>query len=75
MVEAITFIVENCSETGGYVARWDEPLGRGGITTQGDTISELQEMISDAVRGFFEPDEMPDQVKLHFSNDPILQVA
>jgi len=75
MIEEITFIVETCDETGGYVARWDDPLGRGGITTQGDTLAELQEMISDALRGFFEPNELPDQVRLHFSKDPILQVA
>jgi predicted RNase H-like HicB family nuclease len=75
MNEEITFIVEPCEVGGGYVARWDDPLGRGGITTQGDSLSELQEMVSDAVAGFFEPDEKPRRVKLHFAKDPVLQMA
>ena len=40
----ITFHVEPCAETGGYVARWDAPKG-GGITTQGDSFAELDAMI------------------------------
>jgi hypothetical protein len=47
-----TFSVTSCAETGGYVARWDDPAG-GGITTQGDTIAELEAMIRDAVIGYF----------------------
>lgn len=75
MNEEITFIVEPCGETGGYVARWDDPLGRGGICTQGDTLGELQTMIADAVGGFFEANEVPKRVKVHFASDPVLQVA
>ncbi len=71
MNEAITFIVEPNGETGGYVARWDDPLGRGGITTQGDTLGELQTMIADALSGFFEPGEVPCQVKVHFPQQPL----
>jgi predicted RNase H-like HicB family nuclease len=52
----ITFQVEPCQETGGYVARWDDPRG-GGITTQGDTLAELQTMVADAVGGYFEANE------------------
>ncbi len=63
MSAEITFTVEPCHETSGYVARWDDPLGRGGITTQGDSLSELQEMVADAVQGFFETDEEPPQVR------------
>ena len=37
----ITFRVEACAETGGFVARWDDPAG-GGITTQGDSLAELR---------------------------------
>jgi predicted RNase H-like HicB family nuclease len=48
----ITFQVEPCRETGGFVARWDAP-GGGGITTQGDSLTELHAMISDAVGGNF----------------------
>jgi predicted RNase H-like HicB family nuclease len=50
----ITFQVESCAETGGYVARWDGAPGTGGITTQGETIDELQAMIADAVGAYFE---------------------
>jgi hypothetical protein len=32
----ITFLVESCAETGGFVARWDDPAG-GGLTTQAGT--------------------------------------
>ncbi len=41
-----------CEDTGGYVARWDDPEG-GGITTQGDTFAELDAMVRDAVEGYF----------------------
>ena len=44
----IIFQVEPCVETGGYVARWDAGAGAGGITTQGETLAELQGMIADA---------------------------
>jgi predicted RNase H-like HicB family nuclease len=74
MAEEITFAVELCPETAGYVARWDDPKG-GGITTQGDTLGELQAMVTDAVSGFFDPKESPLRIKLHFSEDPVLQVA
>lgn len=75
MNDQITFNVEACEETCGYVARWDDPLGRGGITTQGDSLAELQEMIADAVQGYFEPDETPNRVSLHFATDPVLQLV
>jgi hypothetical protein len=32
-------------------------------------------MVADAVAGFFEPDEKPRRVKLHFAKDPVLQMA
>ena len=70
----ITFQVEPCGETGGYVARWDAPEG-GGITTQGDSLAELDAMITDAVGGYFEPEKRPKRVRLHFSEDPVLAVA
>jgi predicted RNase H-like HicB family nuclease len=56
------------------VARWDAP-GGGGITTQGDSFAELDTMIADAVGGYFEPEERPKRIRLHFSQDPILAVA
>ncbi|MEW6303479.1 MAG: 2-oxoisovalerate dehydrogenase [Verrucomicrobiota bacterium] len=70
-MEEITFRVEPCRETGGFVARWDAP-GGGGITTQGDTLAELHAMIADAVGGYFEESERPHRVRLHFSEDPVL---
>jgi predicted RNase H-like HicB family nuclease len=70
----ITFRVEPCAETGGYVARWDDPAG-GGITTQGDSLAELQSMVSDAVSGYFADAKAPDRVRLHFVQDPIIAVA
>jgi hypothetical protein len=73
-MKEITFDVEPCAETGGYVARWDAP-GGGGITTQGDSFAELDSMIADSVSGYFEPGQRPKQIRLHFSKDPILAVA
>jgi predicted RNase H-like HicB family nuclease len=73
-VAEIIFRVEPCAETGGYVARWDAPEG-GGITTQGDSFAELDAMITDAVGGYFEPEQRPKSVRLHFAEDPVLAVA
>jgi hypothetical protein len=70
----IVFDVEPCAATGGYVARWDAP-GGGGITTQGDSFGELDVMIADAVAGYFEAAQRPRSVRLHFSQDPILEVS
>jgi predicted RNase H-like HicB family nuclease len=68
----IVFTVTPCRETGGYVARWDDLPERGGISTQGETLSELEEMIADAVSGYFESADRPRKVKLHFIEDPVL---
>ncbi len=70
----ITFRIEPCQETGGFVARWDAP-GGGGITTQGDSLSELHTMLADAVSGYFEPAERPKTVRLHFVQDPVLALT
>ena len=70
----ITFRIEPCGETGGFVARWDAPEG-GGITTQGDTLAEIQAMIPDAVSGYFEPDDRPARLRLHFVEDPVVAVG
>jgi predicted RNase H-like HicB family nuclease len=71
----ITFTIEPCHETGGYVARWDDAPGRGGITTQGDSFADLQLMVLDAVNGYFAPTERPSQVRMHFLEDPVLSLA
>ena len=61
----IVFNVTARRETGGYVARGDDLPDKGGITTQGETLSELEEMIADAVSGYFESLDRPQTVKLH----------
>ena len=73
-MKEIRFIVEVCPDSGGFVARWDDPKG-GGITTEGDTLAALHNMIADAVMGYFDPGTHPRQVRLHFSEDPILALA
>ena len=73
-MKEITLQVTPCHETGGYVARWDDANG-GGITTQGDTLEELNLMVGDAVRGYFEPGQHPRRVRLHFVEDPALVLA
>ena len=70
----IKFRIESCQETGGYVARWDDPKG-GGITTQGDNLSELHVMIADAVKGYFEPGQQPGRIRLHFVEDPVFALS
>lgn len=59
----LVFEVTSCSETGGYVARWDDPAG-GGIATQGDTFAELDAMVLDAVEGYFADRAKPSSVRL-----------
>jgi predicted RNase H-like HicB family nuclease len=71
----ITFIVEPCPETGGFVARWDDAPGKGGITTQGDSFAELDDMVTDAVSGYFEPAQRPRRVRLHFVEDPVVSLV
>lgn len=69
----LTFQVEHDLEDGGYVAFADTQSGR--ITTQGETLEELKEMILDAIHGYFidKPEEMPKSIRLHF--EEILAVA
>ena len=74
LILEITFSVEPRAETSGFVARWDDPAG-GGITTQGDTLAELQTMVSDAVGGDFADGQAPSRVRLHFVQDPVFALA
>lgn len=48
----IRFVVSSCDETGGFVARSDDPSG-GCICTQGESTADLEEMLRDAVEGYF----------------------
>lgn len=70
----IRFDVSRCDETGGFVARWDDPSG-GGITTQGDSIADLEAMVRDAVEGYFAEGGKPLRIQLHFVEDPLLVLA
>ena len=71
----ITLTVK-AAEEGGFVATWDDPRG-GGIATQGDDLRDLQEMVRDAVEGYFRAAGMkpPRNVRLHFVEDPALSIA
>jgi predicted RNase H-like HicB family nuclease len=71
----ITLQVERDEASGWYVASWDAPDGKGGITTQGRDLRELQTNVQEAVRCHFERETMPRQIQLHFATDPVLTAA
>ena len=71
-MDEIVFQVETCEESGFLVASWDSPAGRGGITTQGKDLRELQHQVTDAVRCHFDPGDNPSKIQLHFIEDPVL---
>ena len=64
------------AEEGGFVATWDDPRG-GGIATQGEDLRDLQDMVRDAVEGYFQAAGAlpPRTVRLHFVEDPALAIA
>ena len=64
------------AEEGGFVATWDDPRG-GGIATQGEDLRDLQDMVRDAVEGYFQATGAvpPRTVRLHFVKDPALAIA
>jgi len=76
-VREITFTVEHDEDSKVLVASWDDPSGKGGITTQGEDLRELQEMIQDATLGYFRAlgVKAPNTVRLHFATDPQLALA
>ena len=46
------------------------------IFTQGDSIKELKEMISDAVKCHFDnSSEMPKMIRLHYLKDEVFVIA
>ena len=71
----ITFTVERDEESSLLVAVWDDPSGRGGITTQGGDLRELQDMVKDAVVCYFDEGKAPPHILLHFVSDPVLATA
>jgi hypothetical protein len=76
-MQEITFTVERDEEGACFVATWDDPSGKGGITTEGGDLRELQEMIRDAATGYFRAAGVPapSRVRLHFVTDPELALA
>ncbi len=67
MDSEIIFAIEESPE-GGYEAR---ALGYS-IFTQGDSLEELREMVRDAVHCFFEPEDMPEVIRVHFVHDEVI---
>jgi predicted RNase H-like HicB family nuclease len=74
-VEEIVMTISRCDETGALVASWDDPRGFGGLTTQAEKLSDLENSIREAIAVHFEPGELPRQVRLHFVDDPVLAAA
>jgi hypothetical protein len=54
------------------IASWDAPANEGGITTQGRDLRELQEQVSDAIRCHFGERSIPQKIRFHFVEDPVL---
>jgi len=71
----IIFTVERDGDSSGLVASWDEPDGNGGITTQGDDLSELLVAVREAVLCHFDKGQAPERIRLHFISDPELALA
>jgi len=65
----IIFLVEEADE-GGYIAK---ALGQS-IFTQADSISELKEMIKDAVRCHFDENDRPKMIRIHFVKEEVFAV-
>ena len=68
----ITLSVERDDESGWFVASWVAPRGRGGITTQGRDLRELEDNVREAVRCHFDDGKSPHRIRLHFAEDPVL---
>ncbi len=74
-MKEITLTVERDEDSGGYVASWDAPRGKGGIVTQGGDLSELQDNVREAVTCYFDEGKAPRSIRLHFVHDPVLTPA
>jgi predicted RNase H-like HicB family nuclease len=57
------------------IASWDDPAGRGGLTTQAETLGGLEANLREAIEVHFDAEEMPGRVRLHFADDPVLAAA
>jgi hypothetical protein len=65
----IIFLVEEADE-GGYIAK---ALGES-IVTQSETLTELKEMIKDAVKCHFDEIHLPKMIRLHFVKEEVFAV-
>ena len=74
-MDEMVIVVERCPDSGQLVASWDEPSGKGGISTQEAYLREVQEHVDDAVRCHFEPGPIPKSIRYHFVWDPVLATA
>ena len=61
----ITLKAERDGESGWLVASWDAPGGAGGITTQGEDLSDLQQQVTEAVAAYFEEGAAPARIRLY----------
>ena len=67
MASEIIFLVEDAVE-GGYTAK---ALGYS-IYTEADTLEELRQLVTDAVRCHFEEPDMPRIIRLHLVREEVL---
>lgn len=63
----IIFLIEEAPE-GGYTAR---ALGAS-VFTESDTLDGLPELLRDAVRCHFEPEQQPKLIRLHFVREEVI---
>jgi hypothetical protein len=73
-MQEITLTVERDTESGWFVASWNDASG-GGITTQGGDLGELQTNVKEAVLCHFGEAHAPRAIRLHFIEDPVLLTA
>ena len=66
----LLFIIEEASE-GGFTARALDHA----IFTEADTMEELREMVKDAVKCHFEPDQLPKMIRLHFTKEEVFSLV
>lgn len=62
-MDEITFRILRDEQSGWFVASWDDPDG-GGITTQGQDLSDLQQQITEAVAVHFDDGAGPLYVRI-----------
>jgi hypothetical protein len=74
-MDEITFQVQRDETSGMLVACWDDEDGFGGITTQGQDLSDLQQQITEAVSTHFDEGARPSRIRVHFVSDPVLVQA